>query len=96
MKIDSGRVIAYGGGSGITAVSSSAKAADIGITPTPGDVMTLLNAPLVQFGGVQVVVADIVSIAGVVLVLARLSFDVWKYIDMRRQVRRQGGQNEIQ
>lgn len=84
MKIDSGRVIAYGGGSGITAVSSSAKAADIGITPTPGDVMTLLNAPLVQFGGVQVVVADLVSIAGVALVIVRLGFDIWKYLDERR------------
>lgn len=90
MKIDTGRVIAYGGGSGITALSSNAKAADIGITPTPGDVMTLLNAPLVQFGGVQVVVADLVSIAGVALVVVRLGFDIWKYLDERR-TRQRGG-----
>ena len=90
MKIDSGRVIAYGGGSGITALSSNAKADGIGITPTPGDVMTLLNAPLIQFGGVQVVVADLVSIAGVALVVVRLGFDIWKYFDERR-LRQRGG-----
>lgn len=90
MKIDTGRVIAYGGGSGITALSSNAKAAGIGITPTPGDVMTLLNAPLIQFGGVQVVVADLVSIAGVALVVVRLGFDIWKYLDERR-ARQRGG-----
>lgn len=90
MKIDSGRAIAYGGGGGVTWMSSSAKAAGIGIAPTPGDVMTLLNAPLMQVGGVQVVVADLVSIAGVALVVVRLGFDIWKYFDERR-LRQRGG-----
>ncbi|KAA0015490.1 hypothetical protein F0A16_20595 [Salinicola corii] len=91
MRVDSGRVIAYGGGSGVTALSSSAKASGAGVMPSPGDAMTLLNMPLFQFGGVQVVTADIVSIAGVVLVIARLSFDVVKYLDERRRSRRGGG-----
>ncbi|MGQ7245472.1 hypothetical protein ACUN9V_18690 [Salinicola sp. V024] len=93
MRVDSGRVIAYGGGSGVTALSSSAKASDVGVMPSPGDVMTLLNMPLFQFGGVQVVTADIVSIAGVVLVMARLAFDVIKYLSERRRDRR-GGNGE--
>lgn len=89
MKIDTGRVIAYGGGSGVSALSSSAKASGVGldITPSPGDIVTLLNAPIVQIGGVQVVTADIVSVAGVGLVIIRLTFDVWKYFDERKRRR---------
>lgn len=85
MKFDAGRWIAYGGGSGVSATSLAAKAegASMAITPTPGEVVSFLNVPLVQFGGVQLVAADVVSIGGIALVALRLSFDVWKYLDQR-------------
>ncbi len=93
MKFDSGRFIAYGGGSGVSATSLAAKAetASMAITPSPGDVVSVLNMQLFQTGGVQLVVADVVSLTGVVLVVLRLSFDVWKYLDQRRQRQRKGG-----
>lgn len=92
MKFDAGRVIAYGGGSGVSATSLAAKASASGfnISPTPGDVVSLLNLPLLQMGGAQVVVADLVSVGGLTFVALRLAFDVWKYFDARRA----GGRNE--
>lgn len=90
MKFDAGRWIAYGGGSGVSATSLAAKAemASMAITPTPGEFVSVLNMQLAQFGGVQLVAADVVSIGGIALVVLRLAFDVWKYIDQRR---REGG-----
>lgn len=86
MKFDAGRVIAYGGGSGVSATSLASKASPAGldITPTPGDVVTLLNMPLFDMGGVQVVTADVVSVGGLTFVALRLAFDIWKYFDARR------------
>lgn len=91
MKIDAGRWIAYGGGSGVSATSLAAKAdsARMVITPTPGDVVSVLNMPLVQFNGVQLVVSDVMTTLGIAAVFLRLGFDVWKYFDQRRQ--RAGG-----
>lgn len=85
MKFDAGRWIAYGGGSGVSATSLAAKAegASMAITPTPGEVISVLNMPLFQFGGVQLVAADLVTIGGIALVALRLCFDVWKYLDQR-------------
>jgi hypothetical protein len=87
MKLDLGRWIAYGGGSGVSLTSTISKAQEVSasITPSPGDVMTVLNYPLIQIGGVQLVTADIVSIGGLTLVAARLAFDVWKYLDARKR-----------
>lgn len=87
MKIDAGRVIAYGGGGGLSATSLASKASTAGmprITPTPGDVVTLLNMPLIEMGGVHVVFADLVSVGGLAFVGLRLAFDIWKYFDKRR------------
>ncbi|MCO7217144.1 hypothetical protein [Halomonas sp. OfavH-34-E] len=90
MKFDTGRLIAYGGGSGVSATSLAAKAqtAGVSITPTPGDVVSVLNMPLLQLGGVQLVVSDVVTSLGIIAVFLRLGFDVWKYLDERR---RRGG-----
>ncbi len=92
MKFDTGRLIAYGGGSGVSATSLAAKAqtAGVSITPTPGEVVSVLNMPLLQAGGVQLVAADVVSIGGIVLVALRLAFDVWKHYDERRRGGRDG------
>lgn len=87
MKFDAGRVIAYGGGGGVSVTSLASKASTAGIpniTPTPGDVVTLLNMPLIEMGGVQVVFADLVSVGGLAFVGLRLAFDIWKYFDNRR------------
>ncbi|WP_417788208.1 hypothetical protein [Stutzerimonas xanthomarina] len=86
MKFDAGRVIAYAGGSGVSYTSQSAKAsaAGVDVMPTPGDVVSLLNMPLVEMGGVHVVMADAVSVGGLLFVGARLAFDIWKHFDNRR------------
>ncbi|MFC0268564.1 hypothetical protein [Kushneria aurantia] len=92
---DAGRVIAYGGGTGVSATSVTARAAPHpAITPSPGEIVSLLNAPLMQFGGVQIVIADVISVGGIVLVAARLTFDVWSYLDKRRRDKRREGRHE--
>ena len=91
MKVDAGRVIAYVGGSGVSAVSQTSKAsaaAVMDISPSPGEVVSLLNMPLIEVGGVHVVTADVVSVGGLVFVGLRLAFDIWKHFDNRR-----GGRN---
>lgn len=90
MKFDAGRVIAYGGGSGVSATSLAAKASPAGfdISAAPGEVVSLLNMPLLEMGGVHVVTADVVSVGGLVFVGLRLAFDIWKHFDNRR-----GGRN---
>lgn len=92
MKFDAGRAIAYVGGSGVSYTSHTAKASPAGfdITTAPTDVVTLLNMPLMEMGGVQVVMADAVSVGGLTFVALRLAFDIWKYFDARRA----GGRNE--
>ncbi|GHB12566.1 hypothetical protein [Modicisalibacter luteus] len=87
MKLDTGRLIAYGGGSGVSATSLAAKAqtASFAITPEPSGLVSLLNVPLVTFGGVQVLMADLVSVGGLAAVFLRLSFDVWRHFDQRRR-----------
>lgn len=99
MKLDAGRFIAYGGGGSLTTTSLVAKAspamASAGyppITPTPGDVVSLLNWPLIEVGAMQVVVADLVSVGGLTFVGVRLAFDIWKYFDSRRGARSNGDQ----
>ena len=90
MKFDTGCVIAYGGGSSVsvTSLASKASPADLDISPTPNDVVSLLNMPLIEMGGVHVVTADLVNIGGLVFVGLRLAFDIRKYFDNRR-----GGRN---
>lgn len=89
MQIDTGKAVAYGGGTGVSVVSASSKAAVI--TPDPGPVLSILNAPLFHLGDVIVSLSDIVSIGGISLVAIRLAFDIYKYFDQRR---RKGAENE--
>lgn len=87
MHFDTGRLIAYGGGTGVSATSLASKAstASLAITPDPTKVVSVLNYPLFQAGGVQLVTADLVSIGGMALVASRLLFDIWKHLDERRR-----------
>ncbi|MBB3142209.1 hypothetical protein [Halomonas organivorans] len=89
MPIDTGRWIAYGGGPTVTATSlvSKAHASAVSITPEPSGVVSVLQYPLFQTGGVQLVAADLISVGGIALVACRLTFDVWKYLDQRRRAR---------
>ena len=69
-----GRLIAYGGGSGISAFSSEVaakaqQAADV-VAQIPTSALTI---------------STLVSIGGLTVVAGRLVFDIWKYLDLRRR-----------
>ncbi|ELY20985.1 phage terminase large subunit family protein [Vreelandella titanicae] len=78
MKFAAERVIDYAGGSGVSVASLASKAspADLDISPTPNDMVSLLNMPLIEMEGVHVVTADVVSVGGLVFVGLRAAHKV--------------------
>lgn len=68
-----GRLIAYGGGSGISIFSNEVaakaqEAADMAAIPTSAFAISTL-----------------VSVGGLLVVVGRLVFDIWKYLDERQR-----------
>ncbi|MBO1894215.1 hypothetical protein HNW13_000145 [Shewanella sp. BF02_Schw] len=69
-----GRLIAYGGGSGISAFSNEVAAK----AQQAADVAAQMPASALT-------ISTLVSIGGLTVVAGRLIFDIWKYLDMRRR-----------
>lgn len=78
MKFAAERVIDYACGSGVSVASLASKAspADLDISLTPNDMVSLLNMPLIEMEGVHVVTADVVSVGGLVFVGLRAAHKV--------------------
>ncbi|MGL5093668.1 MAG: hypothetical protein ACRC8B_22670 [Aeromonas sobria] len=71
MKIDSGQLVAYLGGSGVGVVSLSTKAGEIaGAGTIP---LMALHLPVVQ-----VTLGDVVALGGFIVVVARFVWDIRK------------------
>ncbi|OCH08130.1 hypothetical protein A6D98_09755 [Aliivibrio fischeri] len=77
-----GRLIAYGGGSGVSAYSAKSTAQVHTIpeatTHQTIDVLSVYIFPGVTFGSA-------ITIIGAAVVVVRLVFDVWKYFDQRKR-----------
>ena len=77
-----GRLIAYGGGSGVSAYSAKSTAQAHTIPEAtihqPIDVLSIYILPGVTFGSA-------ITIIGAAVVVVRLVFDVWKYFDQRKR-----------
>lgn len=78
---DTGRVVAYVGGTGVS-VSSVAEKARAASTDMV-DTVNLLQFPI-QLPHIQFTVADITTVGGFVIVAARFGWDVWKDIRSKR------------
>ncbi|HAS6087818.1 TPA: hypothetical protein NJ656_004452 [Vibrio parahaemolyticus] len=76
-----GRLIAYGGGSGVSAYSAKSVAQPEKIPETAHQVTDILSVyilPGVTFGSA-------ITILGAAVVVGRFIFDVWKYFDQRKR-----------
>ncbi|CAK3932580.1 MULTISPECIES: hypothetical protein [Vibrio] len=77
-----GRLIAYGGGTGVSAFSakSTAKAQELSehAAAQAVDILSLYIFPGVTVGAA-------ITIVGALVVVLRLIFDVWKYFDQRKR-----------
>jgi len=77
-----GRLIAYGGGSGVSAYSAKSTAQAQSIPEATAhqaiDILSIYIFPGVTFGSA-------ITIIGAAVVVVRLVFDVWKYFDQRKR-----------
>lgn len=77
-----GRLIAYGGGTGLWVFSNEVAAkAQLAIDTAQDVVNAAPNSALT--------VSSFVALGGLFIVVARFAFDVFKYFDQRRQKRQQ-------
>ncbi|HHY0482742.1 hypothetical protein, partial [Vibrio parahaemolyticus] len=75
-----GRLIAYGGGSGVSAYSANSVAKPNPIPEVAQQATDILSVYILP----GVTVGSAITILGIVVVLGRFIFDVWKYFDQRR------------
>ncbi|WP_163219911.1 hypothetical protein [Citrobacter freundii] len=89
---DTGRVIAYVGGTGVglSSLSEKVQAATSDVAGT----VSLLQYP-VQLPHIQITVADITTVGGFLVVLARFGWDIWKDIRNKRQKSKGGGNGSL-
>lgn len=89
---DTGRVVAYVGGTGVglSSLSEKVQAATSGVA----EPVSLLQYP-VQLPHIQITVADITTVGGFLVVLARFGWDIWKDIRNKRQKSKGGGNGSL-
>lgn len=75
-----GRLIAYGGGSGVSAYSAETVAKSQHVPETAHQVTDILSTYILP----GVTVGSFLTILGATVVVGRFVFDVWKYFDQRR------------
>lgn len=73
-----GRLIAYLGGTGVSATSVSAQSAIQQSQAGAGDILTWSILPGVSLGSA-------LTIIGALIVMSRFAFDVWKYFEQRKK-----------
>ncbi|HGY9586719.1 TPA: hypothetical protein ACOJQP_005188 [Vibrio harveyi] len=75
-----GRLIVYGGGSGVSAYSAKSVANSNQIPEVAQQATDILSVYILP----GVTVGSAITILGIVVVIGRFVFDVWKYFDQRR------------
>lgn len=75
-----GRMIAYGGGSGVSAYSTKAAAKSSELPSAAHHASDILSTYILP----GVTLGSAISILGILVVVSRFVFDVWKYFDQRR------------
>lgn len=83
---DTGRLVAYFGGSavGVSSATQKVKASEL----TEADTVTLLNYPI-PLPHIEITVADITTVGGFLIVLARFVLDVSRERRAKRQRERE-------
>lgn len=84
---DTGRLVAYFGGSAVGVSSATQKVKASGLTEAP-DTVTLLNYPI-PLPHIEITVADITTVGGFLIVLARFVLDVSRERRAKRQRERE-------
>lgn len=72
MKLDTGQLTAYVGGSGVSVVSLSTKAAE---AQAAGHTIPLMSVPVPI---VEVTLGDVVALGGFLVVVARFVWDIYR------------------
>lgn len=76
-----GRLIAYGGGSGVSAYSAKSVAQPDYVPEAAHQVTDILSVYILP----GVTVGSAITILGAAVVIGRFVFDVWKYFDQRKR-----------
>ena len=71
---DTGRLVAYFGGSAVGVSSATQKVKATGLADTP-ETVTLLNYPI-PLPHIEITVADITTVGGFLIVIARFVWDI--------------------